>query len=74
MIIGLEKRFLVFLEWLFYTGFSVYFMFDCYYCINLTKYSPKFMKRMALYFVTVSYSTGGLKFSLIFMFQAHTII
>ena len=31
--------------------------------------SPKFMKSMALYFVTLSQSTGGWTFSLIFMFQ-----
>ena len=30
-------------------------MFDCYYCINYTKYSLKFVKNMVLYFFTIHF-------------------
>ena len=35
------------------------FLSDPYYCIKLTKYSPKFAKLEEFYFVTKSQSTDG---------------
>ena len=35
------------------------FLSDPYYCINLTKYSPKLAKLKEFYFVTKSQSTDG---------------
>ena len=32
-------------------------VFDCCNCINSTKYSPNFVKNMALYFDTISQAT-----------------
>ena len=48
-------------------------MLGCYYCIKSMKYSPKFMKSMALYFVAVSRSKDGWTVSLILMFQGQAI-
>ena len=35
-------------------------MFDCCYCINLTRYLPKFVKNIELYFVTVYFHSQNI--------------
>ena len=50
-------------------------MIDHYYCINLTIYSPKFMKSMPLYVVAFSQSMGGWTFPIIFVpYMNHKIM
>ena len=53
--------------------YALKIIFDHNYCISSRKYSSKFAKNMALYFVNISLSTFGWRFSLISMFKRQVI-